>query len=1138
MLQNLGHLFKTKRFLPLFVTQFLGAFNDNLFKNALVVLISFRLAMSAEMDGQILITVAAGLFILPFFLFSALAGQLADKFEKSRLIQIVKFIEIIVMGLAVVAFTTGNPYHLLGVLFLMGTQSAFFGPLKYAILPAQLKEEELVGGNGLIEAATFLAILLGSMAGGLLILADQGVQTVSILIIACALVGFVFSLFIPKAAASVPNLKINSNLFSETFKIVRQSAQSRDVFLSILGISWFWMMGATFLSQFPSFAKDVLGGNEEIVTLFLALFSVGIGIGSLLCNRLLGGEVSAKYVPLAAFGMTLFSLDLYWASEALTASGTMLGLEAFISHPENLRILADLIALSICGGLYIVPLYAIMQARSEETCRARVVAANNILNALFMVVSALAVTGLLAVGKTIPEVFFFMAIGNGLVALYICKLLPHTVLKAFFSTLLKLFYRVEVTGLENLAKAGERAVLVVNHVSFLDGILLGTFLPGKPMFAINTQMAEKWWVKPFLSIVDAFPLDPTNPMATKAMIKAVKEGRHCVIFPEGRITITGALMKVYEGPGMVADKSDADIVPIRIDGAQYSTFSRLRGKIRLRWFPKISITILEPRRFKVNEEIRGRARRQQIGNALYDEMSSMVFETCNHDQTLFSALIDAQTVFGKNAEVVEDIERKPLTYKRLIAGSFVLGRHLARKAEAGENVGVLLPNSNGVVATFFALQAYGRVPAMLNFSTGHKNMISACRAAQIKTVLTSRRFIKLAKLEEAAEKISQEAQVIYLEDIRKDIGLVDKVFGLFAATFPSFIYNPDDTAAAKPAVVLFTSGSEGSPKGVVLSHRNLQANRLQLGARIDFSPADTVFNALPTFHSFGLMGGTLLPVLSGIKTFMYPSPLHYRIVPELVYDTNATIMFGTDTFLSGYGRVANAYDFYSIRYMFAGAEKVKDETRRLWADKFGVRILEGYGATETAPALSTNTPMHFKAGTVGRLLPGIEYRLEDVPGIEEGGKLFVRGPNVMLGYLRDSNPGQLEETINGWYDTGDIVEIDEHGFIKICGRAKRFAKIAGEMVSLSAVEGYVSSVWPDYQHAVVAVPDARKGEQLILVTDHAKGARTELLSFAKENGITELMVPKDIRAVDKVPLLGTGKVDYVSVQNVVSQGAG
>jgi acyl-[acyl-carrier-protein]-phospholipid O-acyltransferase/long-chain-fatty-acid--[acyl-carrier-protein] ligase len=407
-------------------------------------------------------------------------------------------------------------------------------------------------------------------------------------------------------------------------------------------------------------------------------------------------------------------------------------------------------------------------------------------------------------------------------------------------------------------------------------------------------------------------------------------------------------------------------------------------------------------------------------------------------------------------------------------------------------------------------------------------MRAAIKAAQIKTVLTSRRFIEMAKLDETVESIGETARVVYLEDLRKDISWLDKLYGLFAARTPGLPRRrktPGD-----PAVVLFTSGSEGTPKGVVLSHRNILSNIYQLGARVDFNPTDIVFNALPIFHSFGLTGGMLLPVLSGIKSFLYPSPLHYRIVPELVYDTNATILFGTDTFLTGYARMASGYDFYSVRYVFAGAEKVRDETRSVWASKFGLRILEGYGATETAPVIATNTPMHFQAGSVGRFLPGLRYRIEPVPGIDNGGRLFVSGPNVMLGYLRAENPGVIEPPEEGWHDMGDIVEIDDQGFVTIAGRAKRFAKIGGEMVSLAAAESQAADLWPENQHAVVSIPDERKGEQLVLVTDNPGADREALSAHARANGIAELMVPKTVVVTESVPLLATGKVDYPSVQ--------
>ena len=490
-------------------------------------------------------------------------------------------------------------------------------------------------------------------------------------------------------------------------------------------------------------------------------------------------------------------------------------------------------------------------------------------------------------------------------------------------------------------------------------------------------------------------------------------------------------------------------------------------------------------------------------------------------------MLDARAVHGGSAPVLEDIERKPLSYDRLVLGARVLGAKLAGFTEKGEAVGLLLPNSIGAAVTFFGLQAYGRVPAMFNFSTGSGTMLSACRTAEVRTVLTSRRFVEMAKLEEAIGRLAEVCRIVYLEDVKAEIGVLDKVLGLLSRPFAGLLHRRLKIRADDAAVILFTSGSEGVPKGVVLSHENLLANRQQLAASVDFSPRDVVFNALPVFHSFGLTGGLLLPVLSGIRTFLYPSPLHYRIVPSLVYDSNATIMFGTDTFLAGYARTAHAYDFYSLRYVFAGAEKVKAETRKIWFDKFGLRLMEGYGATETAPVLAVNSPMHFKAGTVGRLLPGIKADLEPVPGIIEGGRLHVTGPNVMKGYLLADQPGKLQPPEAGRYDTGDIVSIDADGFITIQGRAKRFAKIAGEMVSLTAVEGQASALWPDSLHAVISVPDPKKGEQLVLVTDREGAERADLLAHARKEGVAELMVPREVRVVAELPILGTGKIDYV-----------
>lgn len=695
--------------------------------------------------------------------------------------------------------------------------------------------------------------------------------------------------------------------------------------------------------------------------------------------------------------------------------------------------------------------------------------------------------------------------------------------------LFRVLYRIEIDGLEHVRAAGDRALIVVNHTSYLDAPVLVSFLPDVPSFAINTHIAQQWWVRPWLHIVDVFRVDTTSPLSTKAMIQFIRQGRKCVIFPEGRLTQTGSLMKIYEGPGVVADHTQAPIVPIRIDGGQFSRFSRLKGKLRLRWFPKLRLTVLPPVRLAIPADARGRSRRRIAGQQLYDIMSEMMFRTSDRRQTLFGALLAAARLHGAGATIVRDVER-PLTYRQLIVGALVLGRRLEAMSEPGEAVGLLLPNAVGAAVTFFALQAIGRTAVILNFSAGEAAVTSACATAQVRLVLTSRRFLDRARLQPLAAALARHRRVVYLEDLRAAIGGGERLRGLVRALLISRL--PPPGRPEDRAVVLFTSGTEGAPKGVCLSHANILGNCRQVAARVDFVPSDTVFNALPIFHSFGLTAGMILPMISGVATFLYPSPLHYRIVPEMVYASNATILFGTDTFLAGYARVAHAYDFYAVRYIFAGAEKLKPETRRIWIEKFGIRILEGYGTTEASPVVSVNTPLYVRTGTVGRLLPGIETRITPVEGIDAGGVLHIRGPNIMQGYLRAEAPGRLEPPAGGWYDTGDVVSIDGDGFLRILDRVKRFAKVGGEMVSLAASEQLAQAVWPDDRHAVVAVPDRAKGEQLVLVTT-AAAARPPLLAAAKRLGIVELAVPRRIVSLPEVPMLPSGKIDYLTVRRLV-----
>jgi acyl-[acyl-carrier-protein]-phospholipid O-acyltransferase/long-chain-fatty-acid--[acyl-carrier-protein] ligase len=509
---------------------------------------------------------------------------------------------------------------------------------------------------------------------------------------------------------------------------------------------------------------------------------------------------------------------------------------------------------------------------------------------------------------------------------------------------------------------------------------------------------------------------------------------------------------------------------------------------------------------------------------------SSSYDPQGHEQSLFEALLQARAKYGARKLILEDQDRNPLSYTDLVRAAFALGRKIAAMTHRGERVGVMLPASSAAVVTFFALHAFGRVPTMLNFTSGIRNLKAACELAGVKRVLTANKFIEQGKLHDLVDALETVAKVSYLEDVRESIGLADKLFAAAAGAMPSAFLTK--ASYNDPGVILFTSGSFGVPKGVVLSQGNLIANVQQIAAHIPLDPNWVMFNPLPTFHCFGLTGGVLLPLLTGMKAFEYPSPLHTKIIPPLLKDCGASLLLATDTFVNQYARVAERDEMAGLKFIVCGAEKVREETHNLIKERFGdVPVLEGYGATEAAPVIAVNKPTDNRRGTVGGLLPGVETRLESVEGIPGGGRLYVRGPNVMSGYL--AADGTVEPLADGWHDTGDVVDISDDRWITILGRVKRFAKVGGEMVSLTAAEDLAVAVWPDSRHAVIAMPDPKKGERLVLVTDRRDADSTALVAHAQSIGAPELSVPKKIMKVPEVPVLGTGKTDYVAIQRMV-----
>jgi acyl-[acyl-carrier-protein]-phospholipid O-acyltransferase/long-chain-fatty-acid--[acyl-carrier-protein] ligase len=1120
-------LMSSRRFAPLFWAQFCSALNDNMLKNALVIMILYGVASG---HGDSLVTVAGAVFIFPFFVLSALGGELADKYVKATVARRLKFAEIFAASFAAAGFFLHSVPLLFVALGLFGVIAALFGPVKYGMLPDQLTVPELSTGNALVEGATFMAILIGTIAGGLFVTGSSHMGWISFAVVALSVICWVFASRIPATEPSAPALEITRNPWKSTMALLKTLRAERRLWDGMIIVSWFWLVGAVVLSLLPAVVKGGVGGTEGVVTLCLAVFAIGIAAGSLFAASLSHVRPNLALVPIGAIAMGLFGIDLAWSISHIV-KGVEVTPSNFATSVSGIRMLIDFFVVAFAGGLFVVPSFAAVQAWSKPEERARVIAAGNVLQAAFMVVGSIVVALIQVAGVPVAWIFFGLSILNLASVWFVMAKWGREGVRDAGAMIFRALFRVEVRGIENLPPKGTRMLIAPNHVSLIDGPLLHAVLPIEASFAVDTGIAQAWWAKPFLKVVRHHTVDPTKPLAAREMIKLVASGEPVVIFPEGRITVTGSLMKVYDGTAMIADKADAVVVPIRIEGAQRSYLSYLKnGEIKRALFPKVTITILPAVKLKVDETLRGKARRNAAGAALQDVMVEAMVRNAMLDQTLFQALANARRDRDTGKPIIEDALGTKLTYGKMILGAQVLSGKIAKETVVGENVGLLLPNSAGVAVVFMAMQTIGRVPAMLNFSAGPVNVLAAMKAARVNTVLTSRAFIEKGKLDKLVAAIAQEARVIYLEDVRATIGIADKIAGMFAGSKPKVARKADD-----PAVILFTSGSEGTPKGVVLSHRNILANAAQSLARVDANSNDKVFNVLPVFHSFGLTGGMMMPLLAGIPIFMYPSPLHYRIVPELIYQKQATILFGTDTFLTGYARSAHAYDFRTLRLVVAGAEAVKDRTRQIYTERYGIRVLEGYGVTETAPVLALNTPMFNRPGTVGRISPMMEAKLDPVPGIEEGGRLSVRGPNVMLGYLRAENPGVLETLPEGWHDTGDIVAIDPQGYIAIKGRAKRFAKIAGEMVSLSAVEAMASALWPQAMSVAVSIPDQRKGERIVLITTQKDAARSDLQRQAKSSGASELAVPADIRVVDKIPLLGSGKTDYVGSTELAKQ---
>lgn len=691
--------------------------------------------------------------------------------------------------------------------------------------------------------------------------------------------------------------------------------------------------------------------------------------------------------------------------------------------------------------------------------------------------------------------------------------------------LTKALFRTEVRGSLPAKDTHVGHIFIGNHISFWDPVLFASILPDDVYFVVNTQIAQQFSFA--LKGKNFVTIDPFNPHSIRKLVQLVRGGTSICIFPEGRISVTGNLMKMYNGTGVIAQRTGAQIVPVWFEGLQYAKWNYLKGKMAQKRFPKVVIHIGTPFTLARIEGERLQAAKLRTATAIYDQLIALGYRAKEkHHVNLYDELVIAAN--RAPSQVILDDFQNTLTYRQLLqkikALSFVFERHLQE-----ERVGLLLPTSLAHIVSLFACFRLGIVPAILNFSMGEDIIRSNCETAQLRTILTSKLFVEKAGLSTSIAHLNEHYQILYLEDLRDEIGFVDKMNVLLSHSSAK-----QARSARGNALILFTSGSESRPKGVELSHDAVLANVTQANLVIDLTMQDRIFNAMPMFHSFGLTVGTMLPILRNIPTVVYPSPLHYKVIPEIIYDKNCTIFFGTSTFLKGYARMANPYDFRSVRYVAAGAEKLQEDVRDTYLYRFGIRVYEGYGTTETAPAVSINHPLFLKWGSVGRLFPGIQAKVQPIEGITDGGKLLLSGPNVMNGYwMYNQGFVPLEPDAQGetWYDTGDVVDIDEEGYLFIKSRLKRFAKIGGEMVSLPTVEDVVKSIRPDSQLAAVAIPCPKKGEKIVLFMTK-KMTLKEIKKAIVARNVSSLLVPSEIVEIAAIPVLGSGKTNYAQLQQL------
>ncbi|HTN72845.1 MAG TPA: acyl-[ACP]--phospholipid O-acyltransferase [Methylomirabilota bacterium] len=1122
-------ILKNRGFFCFFCTQFLGAFNDNFYK-IIITLVALDIPVTAG-GGTQYIPLIGGLFILPFFLFSGYAGYLADVYSKRNILVAVKVFEIFAMALGLLAFFADRIEPMLAVVFLMGLHSTFFSPAKYGILPEMLPDKDLSRGNGLLEMSTFLAIILGTSVGGAIYEAwKDRLGWIGVVLIVIAVLGTLTSLGITKVRPSGAVKKFVLNPLTEVWQGTKQLYVDQPLWLTVMGISYFWFLGAFLQMVLPLFGKEILQLGETRIGLLWTFAALGIGVGSLAAGRLSGDKVELGLVPIGSIGMGIFSIVL------------------FVSQPSFAWAAASLVCLGFSGGFFAVPLNALLQQRSGPEDKGRLIATNNVFNTIGMLLAS-AMLWLLGNLLGIPADRMIIVVGllTFVMTAYAIYHVPDFFVRFILWVVTHSLFRIHIVGQENIPERGP-ALLISNHVSFADALLIGASLQGFVRFMLHRDIYESRWLNWFFRLMKSIPVSATNRRDIVQSIhrarQELQEGHVVCIFAEGAISRTGHVLPFKRGFEKIVEKLDVPIIPVHLDQLWGSIFSFKDGRFFWKWPKRVPypVTIsfgapLPPstdaqtvRQVVLDLESQAAQYRPSAGNLLHTQF----IRTAKRRWFSF-CLADTAGV--------------QLSYGKVLIGSVLLARWLQKHSAKEPMVGILAPASVGGALANIAVLLVGKVPVNLNFTAGREAMASAIQQCGIATILTSRLFLSKINIDHAPG-------MVFLEDISKTFSPLRKLLAAVAAlALPAWLLERRYKRKQKPqdlATVIFSSGSTGTPKGVMLSHRNIISNIESMCQVIQFRPGDRIMGVLPLFHSFGFAVTLWLPLIEGLGAVYHPNPMDAKTIGETVRRHQATLLISTPTFYATYIRRCSAEEFASLRYAISGAEKLREQIAKDFKDKFGLELLEGYGCTELSPVVSVNLPdvidgeehqVGNKPGTVGHPLPAVVVKVVDpdtgrpLPQGEEG-MLLVTGPNRMLGYLGE--PKLTEQvTRDGWYVTGDIASLDEDGFIRITDRLSRFSKIGGEMVPHMQIEENINKILGSVSSVITSISDEHKGEKLIAFYTE-NGIRTdELWEKLNQSDLPKLWIPKreNFFLIESIPVLGSGKVDLKNVKRLAVEKA-